>query len=252
MDHGLTFEQLLRAAIGSGLSPDSKLKAAIRVINCQKTRFFTPENHSVDSGNIESQLIKQLFEPIPDVGSNFEKGYALRMYVEGVSGGGGGGADVYVNGYNKVGNNLELTLTNGGTITIPNIFNKETLDYFGTGNPNTVAPTPNVNDRPLAAGDLYTDKATGQVYKYTGTTWALIFDPYNQYEEFTLDANGSATLSTITGFAALVGSGVHARYDLYMNGQKMYFNNGDFTVSGNTITFSPAAEGNFCSLLVKF
>lgn len=243
MNHGSTIEQKVRSAIGTGLAPNGTQKASLLLKHCNNIRFFTPENYDLTSGNFESQLAHALFEE-DESGNN-----VIRVHVSGIGGGDGGDGDIYVNGFSKNGNNLVLTLSNGGTVNIPNIYNKETLVYYHTVNPNTTPPTQNTGDRAIAQGDLCIVISTKQVYKYNGSAWDLIYDPYAQYEEFTLDGSGMYTLATILGFGTI--SSNPARYDLFLEGQKQYLNNSDFTVSTNTLNFGSIAAGQRGSLQLR-
>ena len=215
MNHGLTIEQKLRSAIGTGLAPDGTQKASLLLKHSNNLRFYTPQNYDITSGNSESQLAHLLFEEDEQGNS------VIRVHVSGLGSGDGGAEDIHVNGYSKSGNSLILTLSNGGNVTIPNIYNKETLVYYHTVNPNTTAPTQNTGDRAIAQGDLCIVISTKQVFKYNGSAWDLIYDPYAAYEEFTLDGSGMYTLATITGFNTI--SNNPTQYNLFLKKQKQIF-----------------------------
>lgn len=169
------------------------------------------------------------------------------------SGGGGGGDDIYLENAAKSGNNLVLTMSSGTVFTITDIINKETIYLNGDGNPNSVAPTNDANNRSLKVGDKYLDQLTGNIYRYNGTTWLLIFNPFSEYEEFTLNGSGAYTLSTITASSiANVLTADPARVVIEIEGQLQKYNRGDWTISGSTITLSGGAAnaGNRGSILI--
>lgn len=70
-----------------------------------------------------------------------------------------------------------------------------------------------------------------------------------QTESFVLDADGKATLS-VTGFAAILTD--NSKYEIYFEGQRKFFTNGDFTYTSNIITSTNGAddEGLKCFLKI--
>lgn len=171
----------------------------------------------------------------------------------GGGGGGGGEDDIYLTNAAKSGNNLVLTMSSGTVFTITDIINKETIYLNGDGNPNSVAPTNDSNNRSLKVGDKYLDQLTGNIYRYNGSTWLLIFNPFLEYEEFTLNGSGAYTLATITASSiANVLTTDPARVVFEIEGQLQKYNRGDWTISGSTITLNGGAAnaGNRGSILI--
>lgn len=155
-------------------------------------------------------------------------------------GGGGGGTDIYLQSVSASGNNIIYTMSNGTTLTTPNVVNKETIYLNGSGVPTS--PTNDAGNRAFASGDKYLDTTTGNIYRYNGSSWVLIYQ--NQphvpiLEHFTLNGSGQATLSLITGFGII--STTEAQYQVELEGQIQYVTRTDFTVSGQTLTFNGGA-----------
>lgn len=157
--------------------------------------------------------------------------------------GGGGGGDKFVASGSKSGNDLILTFNDASTITISNIYNKETIWINGTGAPTN--PTNDSGNRVFAVGDKYLDTQIGQIYRYNGSSWLLIFDPFSEYEEFTLNGAGEITLSAISAYAlASIIPTQPARYVVEIEGQVQNINRSDFTIGGPTLTFSGGAANS--------
>ena len=81
----------------------------------------------------------------------------------------------------------------------------------------------------------------------------LIFNPFLEYEEFTLNGSGAYTLATITaGSIADILTTDPARVVLEIEGQLQKYNRGDWTISGSTITLNGGAAnaGNRGSILI--
>lgn len=158
------------------------------------------------------------------------------------SGGGGGGTDKFISSYTKSGNNLILNYNDATSLTIVGIYNKETIYLNGVLDPNATAPTNDLNNRALAVGDKYTNTATGELYRYNGTTWDLIYTPVSNtilIEHFTLNASGQVTLSLITGFNTFAMN--TENYIVELEGQELSLNRSDFSYVGQTLTFSGGA-----------
>lgn len=122
------------------------------------------------------------------------------------------------------------TITTSGTISMPNI-----------GTPNTYGDSTHF--------PVITTDSKGRV---TGITLEEIVIPTLtvQYEKFTLDSSGAASL-TVTITPGLIAD--ESKYDVYLGGVKQYASEGDFTYSSGTITFSGGSleENSKGSILIK-
>ena len=136
----------------------------------------------------------------------------------------------------KSGNDLVLTMSDASTITIADIYNKETIVIHGTGAPSS--PSNDSGNRTFKLGDKYLNTQTGQVYRYNGTIWQLIFDPFDEYQEFTLNSNGQVVLTVSAYAIASIIPSQPARYVIEIEGQVQNINRGDFTIAGSTVTFT--------------
>lgn len=167
--------------------------------------------------------------------------------------GGGGEGDIFLESAVKSGNNLVLTMNDATVFTITDVLNKETIYLNGDGNPNSVPPTNDLNNRTLKVGDKYLDQLTGNIYRYNGATWLLIFNPFLEYEEFTLNGSGAYVLATVSASSiANILTTDPSRVVLEIEGQLQKYNRGDWTISGSTITISGGAvnAGNRGSILI--
>lgn len=92
----------------------------------------------------------------------------------------------------------------------------------------------------------------GKVYEVVDEENGGTIDPpisTLQTESFVLDAGGKATLS-VTGFSGILTD--NSKYEIYFEGQRKFFTNGDFTYASNVITSTNGAddEGLKCFLKI--
>lgn len=122
------------------------------------------------------------------------------------------------------------TITGSGTISMPNV-----------GTANTYG---DVTHYPVITTD-----SKGRISSVT-LQEVTIPASTTQYEKFTLNSSGSASLS-VTITPGLIAD--ESKYDVYLGGVKQYASEGDFTYSSGTITFSGGSleENSKGSILIK-
>ena len=90
-----------------------------------------------------------------------------------------------------------------------------------------------------------------------GRVWELVdadeISPPNppsvpQTQSFVLDENGQAVLS-VTGFAGILSD--NSLYEIYFEGQRKFYTNGDFLFSGSTITSTNGADDEGLKCFIK-
>lgn len=120
------------------------------------------------------------------------------------------------------------------------------------------------NFEPYNPPDYLERKSISDGYTFTkktkvvdGRVWELVdadeISPPNppsvpQTQSFVLDENGQAVLS-VTGFAGILSD--NSLYEIYFEGQRKFYTNGDFLFSGSTITSTNGADDEGLKCFIK-
>lgn len=114
-------------------------------------------------------------------------------------------------------------------------------------------PPDDLEHKSISDGYTFTKKTKvvdGRVWELVDADEILPPNPPSvpQTQSFVLDENGQAVLS-VTGFAGILSD--NSLYEIYFEGQRKFYTNGDFLFSGSTITSTNGADDEGLKCFIK-